>query len=155
MKDVHSVEDVHRFWSKVQLAGDDDCWLWMAAKNQFGYGTILWEGKPRKAHRVSYFLEHGKFDPKLDVCHTCDNPACVNPKHLFLGTAQVNIDDMMRKGRQRSGTQRLTPAQVEEIRAKHRAAQGKYGTLARLGREYGVTRNCIWMVVHEYNWNKE
>ena len=89
-----------RFWAKVDKLGEFDCWLWTGRRaKRYGYGE-LYRGPGQtvgKAHRISWELHHGPTD--LKVLHTCDNPACVNPAHLFLGTQQDNLRDMRDKGR--------------------------------------------------------
>ncbi len=79
------------------------CILWKGAINKQGYGqTVLWLNNERiAAHRLSYIINRGEFNRKLNVCHKCDNPSCVNPDHLFLGTAKDNVQDMIKKGRRR------------------------------------------------------
>lgn len=92
-----------RFWPKVNKT--ESCWLWTGAVAS-GYGTIGEGGKYGRqlnAHRVSYELTYGKFDPKLYVLHKCDVKLCINPEHLFLGTQQENVDDMIAKGRAKQG----------------------------------------------------
>lgn len=81
---------------------EDGCWIWQLSKNNIGYGMIRDENKMRTTHRVSY-EEHNDvtIPPGMCVCHTCDNPLCVNPAHLFLGTRKQNTHDMMNKGRHR------------------------------------------------------
>lgn len=87
-----------RFWAKVQKSSG--CWEWQACTNGAGYGIVGIGGKRvDRAHRVSYRLHKGEIPAGLFVCHTCDNRRCVRPDHLFLGTNQDNVDDMVTKGR--------------------------------------------------------
>lgn len=91
-----------RFWSKVEIVGENDCWLWQAGKHRQGYGMFQFGGKMIPAHRVAYALAVA--EPKESfVCHKCDNPPCCNPRHLFLGS---HLDDMASKGRGNVGLPR-------------------------------------------------
>lgn len=86
-----------RFWSKVQRG--DGCWLWTSSLNQRGYGTFFPNGRSHKAHRLAWEFSNGPVANGLLVCHHCDNPRCVRPDHLFVGSHLENVQDMVRKNR--------------------------------------------------------
>ena len=119
-----SASDWNRFWSKVQVG--PGCWEWQASLNINGYGQFMWHGTPRGPHRFMLASWYGRwFRTEECVCHHCDNPLCVRPSHLFLGTQQDNVDDMISKGRQVHNSpgvgedhprSRYTSEQVREIR---------------------------------------
>ncbi len=100
-----STETVEERFNKKYLINEDtDCWEWTAALNNIGYGMFRWAtGKMRTAHRASYELHKGPIPAGLSVCHSCDNPKCVNPEHLWAGTMKDNFDDMVSKGRAKLG----------------------------------------------------
>lgn len=116
-----------RFWSKVEKHGPDECWEWQAYTGSKGYGTFKVDGKTLLAHRFSYEIVNGPIKGGLFVRHKCDNPRCVNPKHLELGTHADNMRDMVERGRGASnkgtshGRSKLTENEVREIRANPRS----------------------------------
>lgn len=94
---MHTIEE--RFWDKVALCGRGGCWEWVGATTSAGYGHIWVQGRLEYSHRVSWMLFNHEDPGALCVLHHCDNPPCVNPSHLFLGTHQDNSDDCCFKGR--------------------------------------------------------
>src|SRR5260221_7125100 len=94
-----------KFWSKIKKGADNECWEWQGSTSVRGYGFIRINYKQHGTHRISYALTH-KTSIIFNGCvlHTCDNPSCCNPNHLILGTQLQNIQDMVKKGRQRGGS---------------------------------------------------
>jgi len=111
--------DVECFSERVNTTSPADCWEWVASCDKDGYGVCYMKGVRRKAHRVAYALAYGKTPAHLYVLHTCDNPSCCNPEHLWLGTNRQNIDDMVSKGRSLRGARnpnaKLTESQVRNV----------------------------------------
>lgn len=143
-----------RFWSRVDLAvGENECWNWTGYLNKSGRGCISWEGRKIHASRMAYILTHGGIPDNLFVCHKCDNPRCVNPKHLFLGTPRDNVMDMIQKGRMCLGEQKpehkLTASDVRQIRID--IASG-LKTQDQLAEEYGVAQSTISKAVLRKTW---
>jgi hypothetical protein len=98
---------LERFMNKISHSGE--CWIWTGARyTSTGYPMAVVDGKNVQAHRLAYRLFRGEFDPALHVCHTCDVPLCVNPDHLFLGTAKDNLQDCAKKGRLNSWNTKKT-----------------------------------------------
>lgn len=147
-----------RFWEKVNKQGPDDCWNWTATKDGLGYGWIGDGDKHMtRAHRVSYILNVGPIpttEPRTLVLHHCDNPSCVNPAHLWLGTDKDNCDDMIAKHRDahcRGGdchSATFTPELVKIIRL--RIENGE--VIRKLAQEYNVTPNAIQKIKKRSSW---
>lgn len=98
----HEKKRIDQFWSQMDKSGGEDgCWLWTrsAGTNNQRYGEYYWHDKKVRTHRFAYMLVCGPIPEGLEVCHTCDNPPCCNPKHLFAGTHQQNMQDRSKKGR--------------------------------------------------------
>jgi hypothetical protein len=137
-----------RFASKFEIA-ESGCWHWTGRLEANGRGRMRIAGRYVLAHRVSYELHKGPIPPGLLVCHHCDNPRCVNPEHLFLGTVADNSADMVRKGRSHhhNGSRRgagnpnakLSTADVELIRQAVARGQDDASVAVR----FGVTRTTI------------
>lgn len=89
--------DIERFWSKVKKT--ESCWIWCGGKIKDGYGHFHLNRKQHKAHRISWQIINGEIPPGIWACHHCDNPSCVRPDHLFLGTTSDNQIDSAKKGR--------------------------------------------------------
>jgi len=144
--------DEERFWSKVYKLNEDNggCWVWIGShdKDMYGEFGVHEDGKINRyrAHQYSWLLFAGREVPKrLMLCHTCDHPYCVNPQHLFLGTAKDNALDMMQKERGRS---QLTTAVVVEIRQLAQA-----GILHKnIATKFGVSASTITAVVNRQRW---
>jgi hypothetical protein len=153
-----------RFWERVDRSGD--CWIWTAYKNKQGYGQFQADGKMIGTHVFSWKLHNGPVPNGLFVCHTCDNPSCVNPNHLFLGTPAENAHDRDIKGRQVSGTlgkasklrgeknvaAKLTRVAVNEIRSKYRRYDRGGYSMHFFAAKYGVSISVIYKVLKNKTW---
>jgi len=142
-----------RFWGKVKRADATACWEWSAARTDFGYGQFWLRGTMQYAHRVAWELTHG--DPgELRVLHSCDNPCCCNPAHLFLGTLADNTRDCIEKGRrnyargERQGQAKLTASMVRALRAY----RGRGMSLPALSRLFGVAVSTVDRVAKGLTW---
>lgn len=151
-KTLHRYLSAHdRFW--LQVKKTRGCWHWQgSSKGHKGYGRLRVQNVHVPAHRFSYQLHIGPIPTGLVVCHKCDKPLCVNPRHLFLGTIGDNVRDAVKKGRMnigvKNGRSKLTPSQVREIREKRLA--GVSGLV--LAKEFKVTNALIYRIAKRKAW---
>jgi hypothetical protein len=143
-----------RLWARVDKGGVNGCWLWTGPVNSWGYARIRVNGLNVQAHRYSWEIHNGAIPDDRWVLHKCDVRNCVNPAHLFLGTRQANVDDMMAKGRhmplvgEKNGQARLTSEDVKEIRRLHATGVAQRA----LARQFGVNRAMIYLIVRRKKW---
>lgn len=140
------------FWDRVDKRSDNECWHWTGTILPNGYGRLSHAGKNYSAHRVSYTLNKGKIHEGMVVCHKCDNPRCVNPSHLFLGTYADNTADMIAKGRQANGERQPQSKLTEQdiIRIRSICASGR--SHKSVAREFGVSSVLIDKIVNRKAW---
>ena len=147
-----------RFWEKVGIRSPDECWEWAGYCDNNGYGRIGEGGKRGRiliASRLSWELHNGPIPDGLWVLHRCDNPSCVNPGHLFLGTQRDNVLDMYAKGRgnrprgEAHVCARLTAEAIAEIRSTY--MRGSISQRA-LGQQFGVSNVAISRIVRHKTW---
>lgn len=161
-----------RFWEKVDKQGEDQCWLWLASgvteNHKYGLFYLNEQVKSIQAHRVAWMLVNGDIPQGAYICHTCDNPPCCNPKHLFLGDPQLNVDDMVNKGRanwqkpdykatahmrargENSGKSKMSEAQV--LAFVEKATSNPTVSLSVYSDEYGVSRGALTDILAGLSW---
>ncbi len=152
------LQDVpERFWKFVDKKEPESCWPWLGDTMKLNYGRFSYAGTRRLAHRVAYELTYGPIEPSsLSVCHRCDNPNCVNPNHLFLGTQADNIADCVIKGRKRVNSPK------GEAHYKHKLIASDITKIKQLSQDgvpqrkianmYHVNQAQIWRIIHDKTW---
>jgi hypothetical protein len=146
-----SLNDVVRFLEKVDRSSD--CWTWKGTMHSAGYGVFgVRRGAQVKAHRAAYFIANDEIHGDQLVCHRCDNPRCVNPSHLFLGTFADNKADCVAKRRhgfgERNGRAKLTESSVREIRARRLLGE----SLRSISKAFGVSKPVVAQVCSRERW---
>lgn len=140
-----------RLWKHVRKT--ETCLVWEGASTAQGYGTVnCGGGQYRQAHVLSYEAEHGPVPAGMWVLHRCDNPPCVNPAHLFLGTRDDNIADMVQKGRSQRGEShygaKVTESAVRALRARHAAGE----SVCELAKEFGIRHSTCSRIISRKTW---
>ena len=135
-----------RFWDRVDVRSDDECWEWQGARDKAGYGWTTVDGKTMQTHRRALELVNGSIPRGKLALHHCDNPPCVNPNHLYAGSSRANARD--RDKRNRNGRARLNRVSVRRIRAAVEGGQ----THQKAADAFGVSRATITRIVNRQSW---
>jgi hypothetical protein len=141
-----NAKQIELFWSLVANGDPDECWEWLGKKTRDGYGSLKRNGVALSAHRVGYEISTGDSAIGFVIMHTCDNKACVNPRHLKKGTHKENMEDMVAKGRQGLQLQkrRFIPAsQVLDIRRNYLLGESKHSLARRHRTSTSVIRDLV------------
>lgn len=150
---------IDRFESKIDKKDNNSCWEWTASRNKTNYGYFRIHPKTFLAHRISYLIYIGSPDG-LMVCHKCDNPPCVNPNHLFLGTNKDNMIDMAKKKRctfqknpmpgTKHPSHKINDGIVKSIRNEF---DNSYGCITRLSNKYNISRKLVYNLIKRKSWS--
>jgi len=150
-------DPVDRLWSLIDRSGGPDaCWPWMSCRERDGYGVTRWKGKrTQRVHRIVWEVTKGKIPKGKFVCHACDNPSCVNPKHLYLGTPKNNTEDLYARGSpvafgpgEDHPMAKLTENDVIEIRRLHAT-----GIKSKdMEKRFGISQASVSLIVNRKGW---
>jgi len=148
---THGLTLDQRFWRNVKKT--ETCWLWIGFRDPNGYGRLNIKGRPELAHRLSWRIHYDGIPKKRFVLHKCNNPSCVNPKHLYIGDQFANMRDMWKHGRanpghvfgENHGMAKLSEEQVMDIRRRK-------ATCKALANEYGVSSTTICDIRNRRIW---
>lgn len=143
-----------RFWSRVDIRGEDECWPWLGSFTHNGYGRFWFEGKTVRANRFSYQDQKGPIGDDDVIRHSCDNPPCCNPKHLLRGTQKDNIDDRQNRDRgakPKGAKNAMAKMTDEKIMALRRLVASGEGQEAA-GKQFGLTQTTVSDTVRGNLW---
>lgn len=168
MRAYPTTADVVKFWSRVIVGPPDTCWMFLGGEMKKKYGQICFGNTTMTSHRFAYYLTHGELPEGMDICHHCDQPACVNPSHLYAGTRAENLRDMTVRNRRARGdshgsrthpervrrgeihsASKLTEYQVKEIRRLYRP---RVTTVPMLAAQFGVSRGTVFAIIQRKTW---
>jgi hypothetical protein len=156
MTEIPRLTIKERFIAKVRKT--EGCWIWIACRNPKGYGLFGTGPQSRLAHRVSYSLFVGPIPDGLLILHKCDNPRCVNPEHLYVGTHNDNSRDMMERGRgsfvggEENPHAKLAKEEVSQIRNAYKRGGISYQKLSNI---FGIWPGHLWRIVNNKAWTGE
>lgn len=139
-------------WLLRELAerpASDGCWLWPFSTN-YGYGRLSFDDRPQRVHRLVFQIVHGDVPEGWVVCHSCANPRCFNPRHLFAGTQGMNNQDAFGKGRPPIKAKKLSAKDAAAIRQAVKT--GKGANFHQLAERYGVSPQMIRRIVKDQSW---
>lgn len=150
--------DYIRFWSKVNVLGENDCWEWKLSLDPDGYGRFRLNGKKRGSHRVSYANAFGEIPYGKIICHSCNNPPCVNPNHLYAGTQKDNTRDSIDAGTlwfskaygEKCPNAKLSNKDVYIIRDM----LNKGISVKEISKKYNITDGAIYSIKNKTRWKK-
>lgn len=154
MKTIDNAVFVAKFWVKVS-EDKSGCWIWTGRTLPFGHGQTTFGGKLQLTHRIAWQLIHGEIPDGKCILHLCDNPACVRPDHLFLGTKSDNNTDRANKGRnapksgEMNGRAKLTWDDVRIIRSRYNSGTAKVKDIIN---EYKIGKSTFWHIIRNETW---